>query len=552
MFLLLLAVSAWAQPPDFPFPGPGGPGGFGRGGPGGPGGPRGGFPGMEERKIVKDYDRDGDKQLNAEERAAARAAMSKEQRPGPPRFRRENEEPPQPGPKLKPSEVKRYGKEPLYDSTVLRTLFLEFENADWEKELADFHNTDVEVPAKLTVDGKAYPGIGVHFRGASSYMMIGDGRKRSLNLSIDFTNKDQRLLGYRTLNLLNSNQDPTFLRSVLYLQAAREYLPAPKANHLRVVINGESWGVYVNAEQFNSDFIQEWFRGDKGGARWKVPGRPGSRGGGLSYLGDSPAEYRRNYEIKSKDDPKSWAALIHFTKVLNEIPPEKLEAALTPLLDVDGALKFLALEKVFINNDGYWTRASDYSIYLNPRGKFHIIPHDVNETFAPAEMMGPGMFGPRPGGRGGPNGPPPPWMMNGERPQGPPEGRPHERPQGPPPPMREGDVKLDIYAGSDDPNKALLHRLLAVPALKQRYTGYVKEIAAKWLDWNKLGPLAAKYQDLIAADVAADTRKLDTTENFRKAVTETTTQRGGPGPFGGRPHMSLKEFVEKRRAYLLQ
>jgi hypothetical protein len=35
----------------------------------------------------------------------------------------------------------------------LRTLFLEFENADWEKELSDFHGTDVEVPAKLIVDG---------------------------------------------------------------------------------------------------------------------------------------------------------------------------------------------------------------------------------------------------------------------------------------------------------------------------------------------------------------------------------------------------------------
>ena len=34
---------------------------------------------------------------------------------------------------------------------VLRTLFLEFESADWEKELADFYHTDVEVPAKLTV-----------------------------------------------------------------------------------------------------------------------------------------------------------------------------------------------------------------------------------------------------------------------------------------------------------------------------------------------------------------------------------------------------------------
>ena len=78
---------------------------------------------------------------------------------------------------------------------MLRTLFLEFENADWEKELADFKNTDVEVPAKLTVDGKTYPDVGVHFHGMSSFMMVEEGRKRSLVLSLDFIHPDQALGG---------------------------------------------------------------------------------------------------------------------------------------------------------------------------------------------------------------------------------------------------------------------------------------------------------------------------------------------------------------------
>src|SRR5207253_6629789 len=47
-----------------------------------------------------------------------------------------------------------------------------------------------------------------------------------------------------------------------------EYMPAPKANYVRVVINGESWGIYVNAQQFNKDFIRDWFNTKKG-ARWK-------------------------------------------------------------------------------------------------------------------------------------------------------------------------------------------------------------------------------------------------------------------------------------------
>src|SRR5207237_2898497 len=89
------------------------------------------------------------------------------------------------------------------------------------------------------------------------------GRKHSINLSLGYAYKDQKLNGYRTLNLLNSNQDPTFLRTVLYQYIARQYIPAPKANYMRVAINGESWGVYVNVEQFNSDFTREAFGSSK-------------------------------------------------------------------------------------------------------------------------------------------------------------------------------------------------------------------------------------------------------------------------------------------------
>ena len=129
------------------------------------------------------------------------------------------------------------------------------------------------------------------------------GSKRSLNLSFDFVDDKQALHGYRTLNLLNANGDPTFLRAVLYSEIARAYIPAPQVNFMRVVINGESWGVYVNAQQFNKDFLREYFATEKG-ARWKVPGQPGRpRRAGV------PRRRRRPrtsdiYEIKTKDDPE--------------------------------------------------------------------------------------------------------------------------------------------------------------------------------------------------------------------------------------------------------
>src|SRR4029078_2427938 len=72
-----------------------------------------------------------------------------------------------PGQRLAPDAVRPYRDEPFYDPTVLRTLFLQFENADWEKELSDFYNTDVDVPATLSVDCRTYSAGGVRFRGPS-------------------------------------------------------------------------------------------------------------------------------------------------------------------------------------------------------------------------------------------------------------------------------------------------------------------------------------------------------------------------------------------------
>jgi hypothetical protein len=514
----------WAPGPPPPLQFIPGPGGFG-------GPPR------EKMKLVKRFDTNGDGLLDAAERKAARDFVQKGDGPGSGRGRpggrrfgpsRENQEPPQPGPRLSVTEVKIFTNAPLYEPQVLRTFFLQFESADWEKELADFKNSDVDVPATLTVDGKVYKDVGIHFRGSSSFMMVGEGRKRSLNVSLNYKNKEQEIGGYHTLNLLNSHDDPTFLRSVLSYQIDRDYIPAPRANLARVVINGESWGIYVNAQQFNKQFVKEWF-GTTKGARWKVPGSPRTQAG-LGYPGEDAAPYKRLYEIKSKDDPNAWSDLIRLCKVLNETPPNQLEEALAPILDVDGALKFLALENVLINNDGYWIRSSDYSIYQDTKGRFHIIPSDSNETFLrPESPRGPGPRGPRgPGPRPNLGGPGPAGFDS----------------------STVKGVELDPLVAVNDSLKPLISKLLAIPGLRARYLAYARDIAVKWLDWKTLGPIASQYQALISADVKTDTRKLYSTEAFLQALQEDA---GGDEVFEReRRTISLKSFAEQRRAYLLK
>ena len=89
---------------------------------------------------------------------------------------------------------------------------------------------------------------------------------------------------------------------------------------------------------------------------------------------------------------------------------------------------------------------------------------------------------------------------------------------------------------------------MQVPELRAKYLGHVRDINDKWLTWERLGPLAASYQSLIASDVRADLRKLGSTEEFTEGVTIDR-----PESFGGpvtTPGLSLKSFVEQRHAYI--
>jgi hypothetical protein len=101
-----------------------------------------------------------------------------------------------------------------------------------------------------------------------------------------------------------------------------------------------------------------------------------------------------------------------------------------------------------------------------------------------------------------------------------------------------GGPDLDPLVGLTDPGKPLRSKLLAVPALRARYMAYVRDIAERWLDWNKLGPLAKSYQAVIADEVKLDTRKLYSTDAFETGL------EGGED--------SLRRFVEARREFLLK
>ena len=387
------------------------------------------------------------------------------------------------------------GSPSLYDAQTLRTLYLRFHHEDWSEQMNAFYRTDIEVPAELIVDGKVYPEVGVHFRGTSSYFTVRSDKK-SFNIAVDYGKDGQRLYGYKTLNLLNGHVDASFLREVLYNRIARDYIPAMKTNLVKLVINGENWGVYINLQQYNKDFLAEWF-GTKGGVRWKVgPGK----GGALTYAGNDPTAYQETYQLKTNNVEAPWQDLIALCKMLDETTSDaELTENLPSLLNIDQALWQLAVSNVFMDDDGYIHKGGDYAVYQDVKDRFHLIPHDNNESLR---------FGRE--GRGGPGGGPGGWSWGN---------------------LENGMASPVAHEGNAA--RPLIHRWLSNQDSRARYLAHVRTVVDEWLDWEVLGPIVNEYQALIDAEVQQDDKKLYDYQDF--AI---------------RTPADLERFVTQRREYL--
>jgi len=397
--------------------------------------------------------------------------------------------------RLEPGNDKDLGTK-LYDEGTLRTLFIKFKDNEWMEEMEAFYRTDVAVPADLTVDGKLYKNVGLKFRGNSSFRSVSRDLKRSMNLYIDHKHSDQKLLGYKTLNLLNANSDPTFMREVIYSHVARNYIPAFKGNFIKVVINGESWGLYSHIQQYNKDFLEDNF-GTRDGVRWKI-GAGGGGSGNLRYPGDKKEDYT-GFQQRTEGKEEAWKELQQFTKLLDESPIEELADKLNGRFNIDSAMWSLALECVF-QDEGYFTRGSDYNLYLDPDGRFHLLQHDGNEVMN------------IPGG---------PGMPSGLR--------------GP---------KLEPFYNADNPDRPLMYKLFQVPHFKARYRHHLKTITQEWITWDKVGPLVDGYAALIRDEVKKDVRKHSSYEAFEKGLIQTSSD-------GRRTKLGLRPFTEGRREFLL-
>lgn len=253
-------------------------------------------------------------------------------------------------------------------------------NPDFLTQIYDDVWSDYEFPAifKYTrgTDVDNFDNVGFRLRGNSSRVSA----KKSFKISINsFSNL--KFLGLEKLNLNGEHNDPSIIRSKLCWDIFRDFeVVGSRASHLKMYINNQYYGLYMNIEHIDDEFVQLHY-GSQAGNLYKC-----TYPADLAYISSNPDDYKPAngpaYELKTNEEADDYSDLAHFIDVLNNTSDANLPAELEKIFNVNNFLKYLAVEYFTGQWDGYSFNKNNFYLYNNPlSGKFEFIAYDVDNTF---------------------------------------------------------------------------------------------------------------------------------------------------------------------------
>ena len=147
----------------------------------------------------------------------------------------------------------------LYDVSEITTIEIYFEQSNWDSTLNEYwYDADGErLVAIVIINGEHFDSVGVRYKGFSSYDK--DYLKKPLNIQLDYIKDNQSYNRTETLKLSNGWRDPSFIREILGYEIVRDYMPASRANFVKVTINNEYYGIYSSSETVDNNFLKKHF-----------------------------------------------------------------------------------------------------------------------------------------------------------------------------------------------------------------------------------------------------------------------------------------------------
>lgn len=387
---------------------------------------------------------------------------------------------------------------------------VEIPHKNWDFKLDSMKKANGE--ARLTgtawVNGMRFDSIGIRYKGNSSYFRTRNEtyKKLPFNVKIDYKIKSQKMPGgHKSVKLSNAFLDPSFVRDPLAYEVFRKYMPAPMCNFTRMYVNNKFYGLYINTESIDENFLEKHFGTSTGYLikcdpdNWKrvrsQSGCPKGENASLVYLNDNFGCYDAFYEV---DDPGAWKYLLQLIKTLNKTP-EKIET----VLDVDQTLWMLAINNAIVNLDSYnGSLSHNYYLWTDTTGVCHPLIWDLNMAF------------------GG-------WRRNFSFEE-----------------MKDEEIiQYSPLAEFDNNKRPLISKLLKNPLFRKIYLAHLRTITNDFLKSGKLLTRAQEMMREIDAWVKLDSLKLYSYADFQNSMDKT--MKSGPDNVIG-----LRQLMDKRAQWL--
>ncbi|MBS1824614.1 MAG: CotH kinase family protein [Acidobacteria bacterium] len=377
----------------------------------------------------------------------------------------------------------------LFARDEVHELHLTFTQSDWYQQMLTNFNTYTEdapyIEGSFRWRDITFEKVGVRIKGNSTARV--NSIKKPFRIKFNEFTKGQKIEGIGSINLNNSNMDPSMAREIPYFELARTAgLKAPRMNYAALYVNNEFYGLYLLGEVINDDFIDQHFVKDQRKG-WLYKGDIGST---FEDKGDDKSAYNTTYEKKTYEDEDDWSDLINLIAILNRTATADLPAAIENVLDVDSFLAAMALDNLTVNLDNYIGMSQNYYIYRRPTdNKFEWLVWDPSLAF--------GAFS---------NG-----MSTAQ--------------------LKALTIEYTGGTGGRSGARPLLTKLMAIPEFKARYLAIYRRLATEVYDAEALVQRFNTLRALIRPYVERDPNKLHTLQQFDNAMTveSTTANRQGPG-----------------------
>jgi spore coat protein H len=267
----------------------------------------------------------------------------------------------------------------------------------------------IYVPVQITFDGEIFSDAGFRLKGNASLMSTWHqgNDKLPFRLNLDAlearfpATRDQTFFGFPNLTFNNGAQDNSYLRNKIVTDLFREAdVPAAQTAFVRVFLDrgaGPAYlGLYTMIEIPDRPMLEHFFGSDDGNLY-----KPNGTGARWTVFGSTFFPKRTNEEDEDWTDVSGAIAALNASRS----DAARWRTALEARLDVDGFLRWLALNTIVGNGDAYGGLAHNYYLYGSPRHRDRLfwIPWDHDLSLRSAGG-GPGGGGAGPGGGINPGG----------------------------------------------------------------------------------------------------------------------------------------------------